>query len=140
MSRSYNPQQPLDDCPHCKVAVKHTLFDGVNSYDCGKGLKKCPIEFTERVWFPTNTTDFDFASGHGVLFYYGFRVGDIHAVVDYGGDGRLPQRQTPRLIIHPKYMMGNLSGGGIVIDPMPDIDWSNVESLENKLKTLTTFS
>lgn len=138
MSQQYSPRPPLDNCPHCQVPVRWVLHDGTNAYDCSN--RQCPIKFTERVWFPEDTEDFDFKAGHGVLFYYGFTVGALHAVIDYGGDGHSPQRTTSRLIFNPEYRYGDLRGGEIIIEEAPNLNWADLQALEEKLRTWVVFS
>lgn len=132
------PQRPLDNCPHCCVPVRWALNDGVSSFVCS--AENCLIKFEERVWYPFNTINFNFAAGYGVLFYYSFQVGDIRIVMDFGGDGRTDQREIPRLIINPKFKYGDLKDGELIIESPPVIDWSDLKRLEDKFKTLITFS
>lgn len=123
--------QPISNCPHCKVPVEWILHDGLNSYDCSN--KKCPIKFTERISFPEGTQDFDFASGHGTLHYYGFDIDEYPVVINYEGE-------RPRIFIYPDYSFGDPKSGSIVIEQPFDVNWDDLESLKNKIKTWITFS
>jgi hypothetical protein len=123
--------QPISDCPVCKVPVKWILHDGLNSYDCSN--KQCPIEFTERVYFPSETQDFDFDSGHGELHYYNFRIGKYPVAVDC-------RDELPKIILYPNYPFGDLKGGSIIIEQPLDVNWDDLELLEQKIRTWIVFS
>lgn len=127
--------RPLDNCPVCNVPVKWALHDGLNSYDCGKGLKQCPIHFSERIHFPEGSPTFDLING--VLYYYSFEIGGHHIVHEF----YTKIKSTPRLIINPEYHLGYPTAvyNSIVIH-ISDIDWSDLSRLERKIKTWILFS
>lgn len=124
-------KQPLENCPVCQVPVKWILHDDLNSYDCSN--EECPIKFTERVGFLKDTTDFDFKSGHGELFYYSFQVGDYPVVIYFGG-------LVPKIMIYPTYAKGGLADASIIINQPVEINWQDLELLKHRIRTWITFS
>lgn len=128
--------KPISNCPVCKIPVEWIFHDGLNSYglnsyDCSNN--QCSIRFTERIWFPSETEDFDFDNGHGNLVYFSFELDNHPIIIDY-------RKNQPQIIVHPKYPFGDPNGGLIVSDLSFDIDWNNLEPLKQKIKTWIIFS
>lgn len=114
--------KPIEECPVCHVPVRWVLHDGLNSYDCSN--KKCPIEFTEQVWFPDGKNDYQLKEGE--MRTYSFDLDGFYITVN-----------RKNFYIERR---DNLGDNPIILENPGKLPWDDLELLKNKIKIWVTFS